>query len=202
MTFIAGFYNFSIDLNHSDRGVFASFRIKTPRHELEPHVHLYARLMAYLHAYREGLEFSQGVSEPKEPAIWQRDEIGNILTWIEIGTPEKRKLEVSLKQHPKAEHRVYFYEPEDLPRFCHLLRGSKANWIKEVQFYSIPQDLLFKLVELDTSSPHWSVTFVDDRMYLGINGHDLEATIAHVDIWDEYQRSLTASNEGELLPDI
>jgi uncharacterized protein YaeQ len=192
MTFIAGFYNFSIDLNHSDRGIFSAFRIKTPRHELESRVHLYARLIAFLHAYREGLEFSQGVSEPREPAIWQQDEIGNILTWIEIGTPEKRKLELSLKQHPKSEHRVYFYQQDDLSRFCHMLRGSKANWIKKVLFYTLPQDLLLQLEGLDTSSPHWSVSFIDDRVYLQVNDHDLEASIVQIDIWDEYQQSLLA----------
>jgi uncharacterized protein YaeQ len=190
MTFVAAFHTFTIDLNHSDREIFTSFRIKIPRHELESHNFYYARLLAYLHAYRAGIEFTRGVSEPKEPTIWQRDVIGDVLLWIQVGEPEKRKLELSLKQHPKAEHRVYFYQEQEVQRFCHHLRGSKTNWVQHVAFYQIEPELLERLAELECHSPEWNTSFIDNRLYLSIDGLDLESTIKPIDIWDEYQATL------------
>lgn len=195
MTFVASFQNFSIELNHSDRGVFTSFRLKTARHELESRQHLYARLIAYLHAYRPGLQFTRGISEPREPSIWYKDELGNVLAWIQIGVPDKRKLELSLKQNAGAEHRVYFYQEGDVERFCHYLRGSKTNWVKDVQFFTLPTELLRTLEEHESSSPSWNVSFIDDRMYMTINDYDLESTISPVDIWSAFQASLSSPTE-------
>jgi uncharacterized protein YaeQ len=190
MTFVAAFYNFTIELNHSDRNVFTTFRIKTPRHELETRQHLYARLLAYLHSYRDGIEFTRGISEPKDPTIWVKDEIGEITLWIQIGVPDKRKLELSLKQHSQAEHRVYFYQTEDLERFCHHLRGSKTNWVKDIQFYQLDPAFLEQLSSLETTSPTWSLSFIDNRIYLPIGHIDLESEIVPIDIWDAFQQSL------------
>ena len=191
MTFIASFYNFSIDLNHADREVFKSFRLKTPRHESESYSHLYARMIAYLHSYQEALEFTLCPPDSKEPSIKRLNEIGEVKTWIQVGAPEKRNLELSLKQHPDAEHRVYFYLADDLSRFCHHLRGSKTNWVKDVAFYQIAPELLTELTELDRSSPHWNVSFIDEKIYLSVNYRDLESEIAPIDIWSAFQESLS-----------
>jgi uncharacterized protein YaeQ len=194
MTFVAAFYNFSIDLNQSDKGLFTSFRLKIPRHELESLEHMYARLIAYLHFYQPGQEFTRGVSDSKEPTIWRKDEIGEVFGWAQVGHIERRKLELSLKQHPHAVHAVYFFDELQVLTFCHQLRGSKTNWVKDVQFYQIPSQLLAELAPYETTSPQWTVTIVDARLYLTVDGHDIEADIASIDIWEAYQRSLLAND--------
>jgi uncharacterized protein YaeQ len=194
MTFIAAFHTFTIDLNHSDRELFTSFRIKIPRHELESHHHFYARILAYTHAYRSEIHFTDEISEPKEPTIEQRNSIGALQLWTQVGAPDKRKLELALKQHPEAEHRIYFYTPEDLETFCHHLRGSKTNWIENVQFYQLDQDLLERLIENESSSPHWNLSFIDDRIYLSVNNIELESEVLQLDIWAAFQESLTQNS--------
>jgi uncharacterized protein YaeQ len=190
MTFVAAFYTFSIELNHSDRNVYTSFRIKVPRHELESHEHFYARIIAYAHTYRSGIAFTQSAADSKEATIACSDEIGTLLLWAHVGAPEKRKLELSLKQHTAAEHRIYSYEPQDISLFCHHLRGSKTNWVEKVLFYRIDPDFLTRLIALESSSPCWNISFIDDRLYLSVDGIELESEIAPVDIWSEFQRSL------------
>jgi uncharacterized protein YaeQ len=190
MTFVAAFHTFTIELNHSDRDIFTSFRIKIPRHELESRELYYARLIAYLHAYQPGIGFSRGISEPKDPTIWVRDIIGEVLLWVQVGEPEKRKLELSLKQHPKAEHRVYFYQDLESAHFCHHLRGSKTNWVEHVTFYQLDPAFLNRLAELESSSPEWNVSFIDNRLYLTTNGLDLESSVTPISIWEEFQASL------------
>jgi uncharacterized protein YaeQ len=192
MTFVAAFYNFSIELNNPDSGTFASFRLKLPRHELESRDHFYARLIAYLHSYCENLRFCDSNSNPKLPTIWLRDTIDTVMLWIDVGTPDKRKLELSLKQNARATHRVYFYQEQDITQFCHHLRGSKTNWVKDVECYQIETQLLCDLETQEQTSPNWSVSFIDDRVYLTIDGRDFESTLARVDIWDAFQASLQA----------
>ena len=166
MSFAAAFYNFTVDLSHNDREIFTRFRVKTPLHPLEPLEHLFARMIAYIHCYREGQQFSHGLFEPKEPTIWMKDILGDTLLWVQIGAPDKKKIETTLKAHSEAEHRIYFYDTAQISQFCHMLRGSKTNWVKDIQFFLIQPSILEALVPLERSSPSWNVTIIDDQLYL------------------------------------
>ena len=196
MSFAAAFYNFTVDLSHNDRDVFTRFRVKTPLHPLEPLEHLFARMIAYVHCYREGQEFSHGLFEPKEPTIWHKDILGNTLIWVQLGAPDKKKIEVTLRAHPEAEHRIYFYEPSQIAQFCHTLRGSKTNWVKDIRFFLIPASILEALVPLERSSPLWNITIVDDELFLNCDGIELRAHIDTVDIWEAYQDSLDQDSKA------
>ncbi|MEY4700145.1 MAG: hypothetical protein RL326_332 [Pseudomonadota bacterium] len=192
MTFVAAFYTFSVELNVADRGLYTSFRLKVPRHELESVEHLSARMIAFLHCYRQGQTFTQEVSDPKEPTIVLKNTIGELLLWVHVGGIERRKLELSLKQHPRTPHSVYFFDEIQIHNFCHALRGSKSNWIEPVRFFLIDPEFLSQLASLERTSPSWVATFVDERLYLSIDGVDFESSLRSIDIWDEYQKQLLA----------
>jgi len=192
MTFVAAFYTFSVELNVADRGLYTSFRLKVPRHELESVEHLSARMIAFLHCYRQGQTFTQEVSDPKEPTIVLKNTIGELLLWVHVGGIERRKLGLSLKQHPQTPHSVYFFDEIQIHNFCHALRGSKSNWIEPVRFFLIDPEFLSQLASLERTSPSWVATFVDERLYLSIDGVDFESPLRSIDIWDEYQKQLLA----------
>lgn len=196
MSFAAAFYNFTVDLNHNDREVFTRFRVKTPLHPHEPLQHLYARMLAYVHCFREGQTFSHGFFEPKEPTIWQKDILGETLLWVQLGSPDKRKLELTLRSSPQAEHRIYFYEDSQIMQFCHMLRGSKTNWVRDIQFFQISSQLLEDLLPLERTSPLWSVTIIDNQLYINVDGTELQSSIIPVSIWDKYQESLAELDEA------
>jgi uncharacterized protein YaeQ len=197
MSFAAAFYNFTVDLSHNDRDIFTRFRVKTPLHPNESLEHLFARMIAYVHCYREGQGFSQGLFEPKEPTIWQKDVLGETLLWVHVGVPDKKKIETTLRTHPKAEHRIYFYEAEQISRFCHMLRGSKTDWVKDIQFFLIPSAILEALVPLERSSPIWNVTIIDDELYLTCDTIELQTRVTTVDIWAAYQESLLHEEDDQ-----
>jgi hypothetical protein len=79
-----------------------------------------------------------------------------------------------------------------------MLRGSKTNWVKEVQFYLIPSPILQDLIPLERSSPLWSVTIVDNQLYLTCDGVEFQSEIIPIDIWQSYQESLSTTQESSL----
>jgi len=200
MTFVAAFYTFSVELNVSERDLYTSFRLKVPRHELESVEHLYARMIAFLHCYRQGQTFTQEVSDPKEPTIVHKDTIGELLLWVHVGGIERRKLELSLKQNPQASHAVYFFDEEQIHSFCHALRGSKSNWVEHVRFFLIDRQFLSDVASLERTSPSWVATFIDEQLYLTIDGRDFESPLRSIDIWDEYQKHLVEQLEQQTDP--
>ena len=77
-------YNFDVELADTDRHVYESLSLRVARHPSESEAYLVARLLAYLAEYTEGIEFSQGVSDPDEPTIAVRDLTGAITAWIDL----------------------------------------------------------------------------------------------------------------------
>ena len=191
MSFVEAFYSFTIELAASERGVYEKIRLKIPRHPHESLHFMYARLLAFLHAYRPGQEFSQGLYEPKDPTIWHKDVTGDLLLWTEVGCPEETKLHRAIRRRPPPELRVYFYTAEQSSEFCHCLRGSTTNWVEPVQFYQIDPGFIEAIVPLERSSARWSANFVDSSLFLTIDGYDLVSELAAIDIWAIYQTTLT-----------
>jgi len=187
MSFAAGFYSLSVELNNVDEDSFAKFRIKTPLHPNETLDHLFARFLAYVHSYKSGLEFTRGLFEPKEPTIWRRDITGEILQWVQVGPPEKRKLELALRSGDSADYRVYFYAEDQQTYFAEHLKGSKTNWIEPIKFYELDPVFLAALAAQARSSSVWSVTCVDNHLYLVCDGIEFETTIERVNPWDTFQ---------------
>ena len=129
MALTATIYNFDIELADSDRNVYESLALRVARHPSESEEYLVARLLAYLLEYREGIEFSRGISNPDDPAIAVRDLTGAVTTWIDIGTPEAARLHKA----SKAAARVVVYTHKDPDQFVRRLEGEKIDM-------SVPND--------------------------------------------------------------
>lgn len=195
MTFVEAFYSFNFDITNVDTGISDKVRVKTPRHPYESLEHLFARVLAFAHCWTKKTEFSHGMFEPNEPAIWKKDELGNISCWTDIGCPSKKKILTALRAalHPplSTQYSVYFYNPEQIGSFCAELRGSKTNWISDISFYRISQDILDSLIPLEKSSSRLNVTIVDNVLYLICDGVELETIIEPLDMWSEFQSSIS-----------
>lgn len=89
---------FEISLADSDRGVYESLELRVAQHPSESERYLVARVVARCLEHGEGLEFSKGgVSDDEEPALVQRDLRGDLVAWIEIGSPTPDRLHKATK---------------------------------------------------------------------------------------------------------
>jgi uncharacterized protein YaeQ len=192
MSFVAKFYHFTIDLSHTEREFGGRIRVKVPLHPMESLHHFYARMIAFLNEYCQDLEFTQGLFDPKLPTAWHREITGEVRRWIQVGVPDKKKLEMALRCGVDATYHVYFYASEQIEHFCHHLRGSKTNWVAPFTFYLIDPSLLEALVPLERSSPEWTATFIDSHLYLTVDDQELDAPLIEIDIWRAYQDTLAS----------
>jgi uncharacterized protein YaeQ len=187
MTFVEAFYSFRIEINDSVRGVYEKTRVKLPRHPHESLDYMYARMIAFCHAYRPGQQLGGGLFEPRDPAVSHQDAIGTYSLWIDIGAPERKKLEKALRLGPDVEFRIYFYNRAQIEEFAHHLKGSKSNWIERITFYVIEKDLLDRLSELESTSARWDFSCVEEDIYLSVDGHEFSTRIPTIDMWEEFQ---------------
>ncbi len=102
-------YVFDVRLADADRNVYESLELRRARHPSESAEFLTTRLLACCLECAPGIGFSEGLAEPDEPAIAVRDLTGQLMTWIDIGTPEAARLQKA----GKAARRVVVHPHKD-----------------------------------------------------------------------------------------
>jgi uncharacterized protein YaeQ len=85
-------YKADLQITDLDRHYYANHPLTLALHPSETEERLMVRLMAFVDCASELLQFSQGLDNPDEPALWERDLTGAITHWIDLGQPDEARL--------------------------------------------------------------------------------------------------------------
>ena len=107
---------FEISLADSDRQVYEALELRVAQHPSESERYLIARVVARVLEHAEGLDFSKaGVGGDDEPALVQRDLRGDLVAWIEIGSPSPGSPAQGDEARPRASSSTRGRLPTTLP---------------------------------------------------------------------------------------
>ena len=141
MSLGATVYNFDIELADMDRGVYESLALRVARHPSETVEYLLTRVLAYCLEFAEGISFGKGLSEPDEPALTVRDLTGALLTWVEVGAPDARRLHKASREAP----RVAIYTHRDPVLLVRQLAGERIHRAEAIVRHAIDRAFLAEL---------------------------------------------------------
>jgi uncharacterized protein YaeQ len=88
----------TLQLSDIDRGVYGDHSLTIARHPSETDERMIIRLLAFALNVPEDdrhgtLEFAKDMWDADEPALWQKDLTGQIIShWIEVGQPDEKRL--------------------------------------------------------------------------------------------------------------
>jgi uncharacterized protein YaeQ len=173
MALTATIYNFDVELADNDRNVYESLALRVAQHPSESDEYLIARVLAYLLEYREGIEFSRGVSDPDEPTISIRDLTGRITTWIEIGTPDAARLHKA----SKAAERVVVYCHKEGAQWLKGLAAAGIHRAGELDLFAIDRHFIADMVARLDRRMAFSVSITDREIYLSIGSDNLTGRV-------------------------
>ena len=165
----ATIYNFDVELADHDRHVYESLALRVAQHPSESDEYLIARVLAYLLEYREGIEFSRGVSDPEEPTIAVRDLTGAITTWIEIGTPDAARLHKA----SKSGARVAVYCHKDPAQWLKQLAGATIHRADALELHVIDRALSAELVSRLDRRMAFSLSISERELYVSIGADNV-----------------------------
>ena len=181
MSFVDAFFSFQVELNDASKGIFTTVRLKTPKHPFESLEHLFARVLTYLHCYRPGQVFTEGLYNLNEPTIWTRDVIGTLQQWVQVGPPDQKKLTRALRENNKAYYAVYLFEEGQQETYFNNLRGGKERLLNLVELFQIEPAKVVGLVHQAVNTPRWTVTIADGTLYLYAAEIEAEIQIESID---------------------
>lgn len=171
-------YNFDIEISDVDRDVYVTRSIAVACHPSESHAFLVTRVLAYCLEYRDDLEFTRGLSESDEPALWARDLTGALQAWIEVGNPSGERLHRARKACPH----VAVYATRDL-------RGQLENYRKEniyradtIEIIFTSQEFLAALQAGLSRRNSWALSRSDGVLYLRAGPQEAHVTLTRASL--------------------
>jgi uncharacterized protein YaeQ len=98
MALSATIYKFDIDLNDLDRNHYAFYSHHVALHPSETVERMVIRILAFCLNASETLTFTKGLSTDSEPDLWQKNYSDDIELWIELGTPDDKRIKKACNQ--------------------------------------------------------------------------------------------------------
>jgi uncharacterized protein YaeQ len=86
-------FKIELQISDIDRDHYATYSLTVARHPSETDERMMVRVLAFALFASDRLAFCKGLSDSDEPELWQTDLTGAIELWIEVGTPEARRLQ-------------------------------------------------------------------------------------------------------------
>ncbi len=146
-----------------DRQYYRDHALTLARHPSETDERMMVRLLAFALNADPALRFTRGLSTDDEPDLWQKDLSGDILTWIEVGQPDARRLRQAGGRAARV--LVYTYSGRSADIWWEQLR-SKIEGMNNLRVRSLPAETGRALAPLARRSMHLSCTIEDGEVWL------------------------------------
>lgn len=171
-----------IALADSDRGIYEQLDLRVAQHPSESDRYLTARVIARALEHGEGLEFSKGgVSDDSEPALVQRDLRGDLVAWIEIGSPSPDRLHKASKASP----RVVVYTWKNAEQLAAAIRERGVHRAEHIELNALSAEWLDAVAATLDRVNQWELSVSGGVLYLTIGGKLFEASVERVAIGAE-----------------
>lgn len=165
MALTATMLRFELILADSDRGVYETLDLRVAQHPSESERFLVARVLARALEQAEGVGFGRGLSADEEPALHQRDLRGDLLAWIDVGSPSVARLHKASKTGARVV--VYTWKGGE------ALAAEAAQAVHradELEIYALEPAFLDLAAAALERMNRWELSVSGGTLYLGVGG--------------------------------
>ena len=173
MALTSTLYRFSVDLSDVDRNFYQVLEFRAAMHPSESLPFFIARVLAFCLNYREGLEFSGGISTPEDPAIRVMGLTGNMDLWIDIGNPTAKRIHKASKSSGQV--LIYTHKGADL--LARELKEEKVHRVEKIGLFSLDQKFLNALGAALDRDNRWELTHNEGELYVGVGKDSFQGKI-------------------------
>jgi len=158
-----------------DRGYYGTHALTLARHPSETDERMMVRVLAFaLHA-DPALAFGRGLSTDDEPALWQRDDTGLIVRWIDVGLPDERVVKRAAGR--AGEVVVYAYGGRAVDLWWQRNGGALAR-LPKLTVRSVPPAASQGLAAMAARTMELTCTIQDGHVYFSDEATTLAIELA------------------------
>jgi uncharacterized protein YaeQ len=172
MALTATMRRFELALADSDRELYETLDWRVAQHPSESDRYLVARILARALEHTDGLDFSRGLAADDEPALWQRDLRGDLLAWIEVGSPTTARLHKATKAVP----RVAVYGWKQLDTLAAALVTDRVHKASSIALIELDPTFLDTIAATLDRTNRWDLAITGGTLYLSTGSTTAELT--------------------------
>ena len=187
-------YKAQLSISDLDRNWYGEPVLTLARHPSETETRLMLRVLAWCMRAGEKLEFGRGLSTDGDPALWELDDTGAIIDWVELGVPDLRTVR---KAAGKSEHvLVLAYDEARSAPWWESLKGDFSK-ISKLAVVLIHDDEAKALGSMATRNMKLAVTIQDGVFWVSNDHSSLQIDPEWLRILQENDLLLLISNSGK-----
>ena len=132
MALKATIYKANLNIANMDDHQYADYQLTMAQHPSETIERLMVRILAYARFADEALEFTKDLFETDEPALWEKDLTGQLVKWIEVGSPDEDKVKKASARCKQVAVVTYGSSVDEWYK-----RNSKLKTLSNVQVWKL-----------------------------------------------------------------
>ena len=173
MALNATIFKASVQISDMDRGYYHEHALTIARHPSETDERMMVRLLAYcLHASAT-LSFGKGLSVDDEPDVWEKDLTGAIVSWIDVGQPDDKRIRKACGR--ASEVFVYSYGAQGARIWWEQI-GGKLEKVRNVTVIRLPAGTR-DLAKLAERNMRLTCTIQDRHVWLANDEQSVEIAL-------------------------
>lgn len=134
MALKATIYKVNLNIADMDQHQYTDYQLTLAQHPSETIERMMVRLLAFARFANEQLTFTQDLFETSEPALWEKDLTGQLVTWIEVGYPDEDKVK---KASSRCKNVVVVSYGSNVDEW--YKKSSKIKTLSNVQVWQLSQ---------------------------------------------------------------
>ena len=163
MALKATIYKADLQIADMDRNHYQNYALTLACHPSETDTRMMVRLLAFALNANDDLVFSKGISTDDEPDIWQKNLVGDILLWIDLGQPDEKRLR---KACGRAEQVfVYTYQNRSAEVWWKQIENSLQRF-DNLKVFSFNENSIASLDQLVNRNMQLQCTIQDSECWL------------------------------------
>jgi uncharacterized protein YaeQ len=167
-------YRFKLEVSDIEREFYDSLDVRVAMHPSESEPFLLTRVIAYALNYESGLEFTNGLATPDDPALKLLGQNGNIALWIDIGNPSARRLHKAAKASERV--RIYTYkDPENLKR---EVSGESIHQAEDIEVFALDSKFIESLAKLLKRDNSWAILYNEGELVVSVGEESLVSSVS------------------------
>ena len=170
MALSATIYKADINVVDMDRHYYEQHSLTLAQHPSETAERLMLRLLVFaLHA-SETMAFTKGLSTDDEPDLWNKSLSGEMELWIELGTPDEKRLKKACGLSKQVA--LYTYN-ERSAKVWWEKNQSNLQRFKNLNVYFIKDEIAESLSALAQRNMQLQITIQDGDIYFGDESNNI-----------------------------
>jgi len=163
MALNATIYKAELHISDLDRHYYHNHHLTLALHPSETLERLMVRLLVFIIHANENLEFCKGLSTDDEPDLWQRNLVGEIEQWYELGQLDEKRVRKAC--HQSKEVWIYTYQPKSATVWWQHIH-NKIQRFNNLNVIHLADETSKSLTELSNRNMKLQCTIEDGEIWL------------------------------------